>query len=342
MAVNAGTQFWRIPAITRTVAGTLVAAWDARNGSNQDLPNNIDVVCSRSVDGGESWTPPTVLSAHTGGNTASTANGSGDTCLVVDPATGRIFAHYLYAPAGLGYANSSPGTAGTVRPSYRWSDDDGVTWSPPVDLTEVLKTPDMYGIFATSGHGWVTADGTVCVPYVYSTTAGGGVSAGFVAYTSDHGVSWQKSPAYTAGGPNESHGVQLADGTFLVSARPPGGSSRLFYTAPTLTGGWTFTPQPGLPDPSCNGDLLRVDGDGTARESWLLASGCASTSTRSNLTVWLSKDNGVSWPYTLRMVDGFAAYSTLVPIAGDVFGMFWEDNSRGRMQFTRFNINQVR
>ena len=314
-----------------------MAAWDARNGSIQDLPNNVDVVSSRSVDGGVTWSPPTVLSGHTGGYTQATANGSGDCCLLTDPATGRVFAHYLYAPAGVGYGNSGPGLTNTVRPQCRWSDDDGVSWSTPVDLTAVLKTSDMLGIFATSGHGWVTADGTLCVPYSFASTAGSG---GFVAYSVDHGVTWVRSAVLSEGAPGEFHGVQVADGSLLVSARPPTGSGRLFYTAATLEGPWIFTPRPDLPDPSCNGDLIRVDGDGTARESWLLASGCASSGSRSNLTVWLSKDSGVSWS-AWRVFDGFAAYSTLVWVEGDVWGVFWEDNTHGDLKFTRFNIDRL-
>jgi len=324
----------------------LIAAWDYRIGSNGDLPNVIDVICKRSTDGGLTWGSQITISAHTGGSTATTANGSGDVCLVTDPSTGRIFAHYLYSPANVGFAQSdnttSTSSTTTVHPCYRYSDDDGVTWSAQVDIIGSVKTSSMYGIFAASGHGWAANDGSLlAIPFSYITSMGGSTSVIFIAYSTDHGATWQRGSTTGTNNPGENHVVKLSDGTYLISARPGSGGSRLFFTSSTLTGTWTGTIRTDLPDPSCNNDLIRVDPNDTSiRKDWLLTSGVSSTASRTNLTVWLSKDNGATWPYAWQVYNvGDAAYSTLVRIAPDSYGIFWEDTTQGIMQFTRFDLS---
>ena len=44
----------RIPALIRTEAGALLAAYECRRGSDSDWAQ-IDIKISRSIDGGESW-----------------------------------------------------------------------------------------------------------------------------------------------------------------------------------------------------------------------------------------------------------------------------------------------
>ena len=46
----------------------------------------------------------------------------------------------------------------------RYSDDDGLTWSDPIDIT-AFTLPDDHNAFAFGpGHGIMTADGTLIVP----------------------------------------------------------------------------------------------------------------------------------------------------------------------------------
>jgi arylsulfatase A-like enzyme len=52
-----GVHTYRIPGITTTNAGTLIAVYDNRNRRGGDLPGDIDVGMSRSTDGGQTWEP---------------------------------------------------------------------------------------------------------------------------------------------------------------------------------------------------------------------------------------------------------------------------------------------
>jgi sialidase-1 len=73
--------------------------------------------------------------------------------------------------------------------------------------------------------------------------------------------------------------------------------------------------------------------------TWLLASGCASTSLRANLTVWLSKDNGVTWSEGWQCYAGGAAYSTLVALPNGRFAILWENTDASVLAYTTFSLS---
>ncbi|HLS47703.1 MAG TPA: sialidase family protein, partial [Gemmatimonadales bacterium] len=82
-----GYAVYRIPALTISNAGTLVAAYDGRP-SEADLPGNIAVLVRRSTDGGATWHARQVVRAETA------PYGFGDPSLLVDREAGRIFLFY--------------------------------------------------------------------------------------------------------------------------------------------------------------------------------------------------------------------------------------------------------
>lgn len=322
-----------------------MASWDRRNGSNADLPNNIDVLTSRSTDGGRTWSAQAVLAAHDGGSTSTTANGRGDCCLTVNRVTGRIFAHYIRSPATIGISNSDNTTSNTstttIGCAYRYSDDDGVTWSAETIYTATVKTTAMYGTSASSGHGFCDVGGTVYVPYCFTDSTGG--RNDFVMYSANNGTTWARSTV-VGPGVDEHHIALRSDGYYLSNARPTGTTkTRLLSLTNNLTTAWSgpFAIAT-LPDPQCNGDLLRVDpSDSSPMATWLLASGCASTGTRQNLTVWMSKDGGTTWPYAWTVYRGGAAYSSMVRLGVGQYGIFWEDTDTASLLFTTFTLTNL-
>jgi sialidase-1 len=324
-----------------STAGVLVATFDHRQTSAADLPNVIDVQTSRSTDGGLTWSAPAIVAAHTGGNTTATAIGRGDACLTYNNATGRIFCHYILSPVGVGLAASDNTTANgsttTLNCCYRYSDDGGVTWSAEVNFTSTVKTSAMLGTSATSGHGFCDASGTVYVPYCY--TDSGGARHDFVMSSADNGTTWVRSSIINSG-VDEHHVVQRSDGTWLSDGRPVAQTSRQLYSATTVGGTWSGPiTVVGLPDPKCNGDILRVSTDSTSPyATWLLSSACASTANRGALTVWLSKDNGVTWPVAWQVYPGGAAYSSMAVLPDGTFAIFWEDTDHVALSVTTFSL----
>ena len=67
---------YRIPAVITAKDGSIVAVTDKRKFNEGDLPQDIDIVCNRSTDGGHTWSEPYTIALGTGYN-----HGFGDCAL---------------------------------------------------------------------------------------------------------------------------------------------------------------------------------------------------------------------------------------------------------------------
>ena len=56
-----GSANYRIPAVITAKDGSLVAVTDKRKYNESDLPEDIDIVCNRSTDGGLTWSEPVTI-----------------------------------------------------------------------------------------------------------------------------------------------------------------------------------------------------------------------------------------------------------------------------------------
>lgn len=341
---DAGVHTYRIPALAVTNAGTLIAAFDARNDSPADLPGNIDVVVRRSRDLGRSWSPVRRVVDFDGGR------GGGDPSLLVDRVTGRVFLFYEYAPPGRGIfrsnADRDSASTGTVHPHVIWSDDDGATWQGPRSLTAALKPAGATGMFATSGHGiqlsaHSRAPGRLLQPYAW-LDAERRMHAGN-AYSDDHGATWTLGPSIGAG-LDENKAVELDDGRVMQNIRAYEKTRTHRLVAISRDGGIRFGPateDSALPDPRNNADVVRVGPDarpGTRAARMLLFSNTAHESRRVNLTVRLSCDSGRSWSVSKVVEPGLAMYSTMARLPDGTIGMLYENGDAKGITFVRFDL----
>jgi sialidase-1 len=130
-----GYYAYRIPALETAPDGSLLAFAEARKynlGDPGTEKNEIDLVLKRSTDHGRSWSAMKVI--EHAGQRWSAANPA----TVVDGQNGRVWLHYLRCKPDRNTDTARPGTD-DVQNLVRYSDDNGVNWSAPTDLTPIAR-----------------------------------------------------------------------------------------------------------------------------------------------------------------------------------------------------------
>ena len=327
-----GYHTFRIPAIVRTDAGTLVAFAEGRRGGAGDA-GEIDLVLRRSVDGGTTWGPLLVVHSdppHTVGNPAP----------VVDPASGDIV---LLTVRTAGWASEDRILSGEVeaadarRVLLQRGTSDGETWSSPQDVTDTVK-PDGWRWYATGpGHAIALRHGPfagrlVC-PANHSTSDGYG---GHALLSDDGGRSWRIGAVQPADGvidANETTAAELSDGRVYFSTRNQArGASTTRAYALSDSGGESFDQpyvlSPGLRTPVVQGSVLAIG-------SRLAYSGPSDPSARRRMAVRISSDGGLTWRTACVVSEAPAAYSDLVDLGGQV-GLLYETGETSAYETIRF------
>ncbi|MEX0427374.1 exo-alpha-sialidase [Nocardioides sp. DS6] len=334
-----GSPVYRIAALTVTNRGTLIAAYDARPGMS-DLPSNISDVIRRSTDGGRTWTDQQVVQAD------PAPKGYGDPSLLVDRRTGRIFDFYA-AGVNQGFAGShtgnDPDDPDVLQADYSYSDDDGLTWHHR-RITPQIKDPSWGGMFAASGQGIQLSTGPYAGRLVQQYVVRiNGANYAASAYSDDDGGTWHMGTPVGPGA-DENKTVQLANGDVLLDSR----ATPYRLTALSHDGGQTYstlTPNADLVDPGDNGSIIRYAPHANPRSPqahWLLESNNANPSSRENLVVKMSCDDGRTWPVTKVVEPGAAAYSTLTNLPDGRFGLLYERGDYEHITYTSFGRDWLR
>jgi len=134
-------------------------------------------------------------------------------------------------------------------------------------------------------------------------------STNTLLYSDDHGETFHTG-GIVEPGTGEGALAEKSDGSIYYNSRAYFGDG-LRRSAVSYDGGLTFEGQcanPGLIEPCCNADLLRVDYDGKV---YFLFSNPHSTADRVDMTLSLSKDEGKSWEPILTVDHRKASYSSL-------------------------------
>ena len=340
------SKFYRIPGLATSNKGTLIAVYDIRYEHGGDLPANIDVGVSRSTDGGQTWGPMGIaLDMGKGGK-----DGVGDPAVLVDPKTGRIWVAALWSHGNRAWAGSGKGMTPdeTGQLVLAYSDDDGLTWSKPVNITEQVKKPDWHLFFNGPGAGIAMKDGTLVFPAQYQDgdlNAQGrkkGTPFSTLIVSKDGGKTWKTGTGIKSD-TTEAQVVELADGSLMLNCRDNRGGFRTVGVTNDLGATWTLheTDRKALPCPVCQGSILRVDTD---KHGPLLvfSNPAISGGWRSMMTMKISKDMGATWPaemhtlYDSRFTSG---YSSIAPIGKDAVGALYE--GRNEIWFVRFPLKEL-
>lgn len=331
-AGEGGYQTYRIPSVIATTKGTLLAFAEARRTGAGDA-GDIDLVVKRSHDHGDSWSRMQVVGDN-GPNTF------GNPCPVIDRNTGTVL---LLTTQNRGTDREKDiiaGTSGASRTVWAMkSEDDGVTWSAPVEITTSVKRPDWTWYATGPGIGIQTTSGRLVIPANHAE-AGTGVHRSHLFFSDDGGRSWRLSASSEAG-TNESQVVELT-GRLMVNMRNhPAKLENFRMVATSADGGETLSvayPDRALIEPPAQASILRMTSAKGEDRNRLLFANPASTK-RERLTVRLSYDEGRSWPVARVIHEGPAAYSSLVAIPPVSIGLLFERGDRSpyeRITFARF------
>ncbi len=318
---TAGVHTYRIPGLATSTKGTLLAVFDQRRTSAADLPNDIDVGLMRSTDLGESWEPMRSILDFDAGEPGARGNGVGAPSILVDRDTGRIFVAGLWSMGNRGWNGSGPGFAPseTGQLVLVHSDDDGLSWSAPRNLTPEVKRREWRLCFQGPGRGIQLRNGALVLPAQFREAEGAPRSC--LVLSTDHGVTWSISePAIPRQRPtSEAQVAELSDGSLLLTMRDESRSGkRVWCRFDWNTRTWG-EPWLELPDPTCQASLLRTE------EGALLFCNPANASARTALTVRTSLDDGKTWSPG-RVVDPRPSmYSCMTLLRDGRIGLLYED-----------------
>jgi sialidase-1 len=311
----------RIPALLRTKKGTLIAVAEGRDKGADQAGN--DLVVSISKDEGASWTKPVV--AYEQGK-----DSCNNPCLVEDELMGRVFLFFQIFPAGSrefgGLPAGSADPAGT-RIMKIASDDEGATWSRPSDVTKELKPDDAVTTASGPGIGVKLRApahaGRLVIPFNSQDKKKNFVN--WVAYSDDGGRNWRRGgnvPQTDGRQLNEVQVAEARDGTlYLNSRRWKGDAFR--KVSWSKDGGVTWSAAIDdltLPDPTCQGSLLRVDQGPTTAFYFLNPAGKG----RKNGTLRVSNDDGRTWSASREAFPGPFAYSSMAALKDGRLGVLYE------------------
>lgn len=365
---------YRIPGLATSKNGTLMAIYDVRRESARDLQGNMDIGVSRSTDGGASWEPMKIaLDRGEWGNLPQKFNGISDACILVNERNNDIFVAGLWMHGVLdkngkwieGLKESSTdwehqwrgkgsqpgfGEKQTSQFLITKSTDDGLTWSEPINLTKMCKKEEWWLWAPAPGHGITLDNGTLVFP-----TQGrdkNGESFSNITYSTDGGKTWTTSnPAYS--NTTENMVVQLSDGKIMMNARYnlnrgnlSDTNGRVVVTTNDMGNTWKEHPssRSALIESTCMASIHKhVCHENGQEKSILLFSNPNSKIERSNITIKVSFDNGLTWPedhWILLDEKKGRGYSCLTSVDEQTIGILYE-GSQADMTFQTIALKEL-
>lgn len=343
-----GNHTYRIPGLATTGRGTLIGVYDIRRLGGGDLPGDIDVGMSRSTDGGRSWEPMKVI-MDMGNDPALRYDGVGDPAILVDKKTGTIWVAALWSHGNRGWFGSEPGLEPTETGQLILvkSEDDGVTWSKPINVTQQVKKPEWSLFLQGPGKGITMRDGTLVFAAQYQASpTEGRLPYSTILFSKDHGKTWEAGTG-ALGDTTEAQVVEIEPGTLMLNCRYNRESVRAVMVTKDMGKTWRHhvTSCQSLIEPrACMASLIDVDQElGQELGGWLLFSNPDSKNSRSRMMIKASPDRGVSWPKQSRMLldEGKSAgYSCMTMVDSETVGILYE-GSQSQMTFQRIPLSEI-
>ncbi len=168
-----------------------------------------------------------------------------------------------------------------------------------------------------------------------------------VIYSDDHGATWRRGAGVTGGGE-----VQVAEtwgGGLIASMRDNNfawSGVRTFSRSSDggATWGTPFTntlDPPSIPDPACQGNIYRLSTTNDSNANRLVQANAANASSRVNMTLRISYDDGATWPVSNQVYAAGSAYSSVTRLATGDVGLLFEKDPYGNLAYTWRSVAQM-
>jgi len=324
---------FRIPSIITTKKGSILAFCEGRSNKSDHAQN--DIVLKRSRNNGKTWGKIQVV-AQDGENSLS------NPMVVEVEETGRIILMFQRYPDGYHEREVVPGLEGSTicRSFISYSDNDGLFWSDPKEITSSVKRPTWVtsiaggpGIGIQLKHG--KYKGRLIMPFnqgpygkwkVYSVISddlGDSWFYGEIAFEEDPGMG------------NEVQMVELSDGSVMLNSRSANAIKQR-KTAISHDGGenWTgLVDDANLVEPMCMGSIIRYSFPENGDKSRIIFSIPSTKSGRMFGCLKVSFDEGKSWDTEKFIYNGSYAYSCLTKMKNGNIGVLFERDNYSAISF---------
>ena len=278
-------------------------------------------------------------------------------------------------------SNSPLKVMGTAFISMVYSDDDGVTWSKPIDLNKQAKAEWMrfFGTGPGRGHQVKNGEyaGRLIFP-IYVTNASGFQSSA-VIYSDDNGETWEMGETATDGRPmadgtpasaetittstsggvgqlTECQVVEMPNGQLKMFMRNTGGNSGRVRVATSFDGGATWDNDvirdEVLVEPYCQMSVINYSKKIDGKDALIFSNPNAGNRSNGTVRIGLITENGIhingetkydiEWKYSNVVAPGTFAYSCLSEMPNGEIGLFYEGTDSQEMSFTRMNVEYLK
>ena len=329
-----GFELYRIPAIVKSKSNTLLAFAEARKARSNGDSGDIDLVVKRSSDNGKTWSKQITI-WNDGQNTC------GNPVPIVDD-RGRIHLLMTWNFQTDKWGAITNGTGkDSRRPYYTYSDDDGITWAQPVEITSSVKkekwdwyaTGPCHGIQIQKG----IHKGRLVAPNYFTTRESGKVTSySHMIYSDDYGKTWKPGEPTPVGGVGECSVAEIGEGTLMLNMRADEGFYRKSCTS--IDGGLTWSsPQISIDqiDCKCQGSILSIGGA-------VFLSNAASATERINMTIKKSTDNGKNWKGQYTVYEGNSGYSDIVELSDSQIAIIYEGGEKRYTDGLAFKVVSIK
>jgi sialidase-1 len=351
-----GVHTYRIPGLETTNNGTLIAVYDVRRNSEVDLQEDIDVGMNRSTDGGKTWEPmKIIMDMGEWGGLPNRENGVGDPSILVDRQTGTIWVAGLWThgkpdqrawnSSGRGLKPEETGQLLLVK-----SNNDGKTWSEPINITKQVKNEQWQLFLQGPGKGISMKDGTLVFPAQFKNEDK--IPFATIIYSKDNGKTWQTG---TGAKPEttEAQVIELNDGSLMLNMRDNRNienksetNGRAVMITNNLGETWFDHPTTNrsLPEPTCMASLIKDKFEVNGKlHDLVIFSNPDSKYQREKMTIKTSFDDGKSWPseyyFLLDEMVG-RGYSCLTKIDDRNLGILYE-SSQADLVFQIIPVEEI-